>query len=204
MEFQDDLNSHVPPPCRFASSLSRSSRQTYRNGIRSKRHVSTVTQPHLGLRHGTIDDLAHLASAPTISPSAIAPAGNRTRDLILIPIPKRHVSTVTRSHLGLRHGTIDDLAHLASAPTGPNPHDKILSATELYDSNTQMWKTLPSMTKARKNPCCVFMDGKFYALGGIGEDKEKLICGEEFGLKRRTWCEIPNIFPRRNSEVKVT
>ncbi|KAL2319782.1 hypothetical protein Fmac_028751 [Flemingia macrophylla] len=38
------------------------------------------------LRHGTIDDLAHLASAPTISPSAIAPAGNQTRDLALIPI----------------------------------------------------------------------------------------------------------------------
>ncbi|KAL2322136.1 hypothetical protein Fmac_026515 [Flemingia macrophylla] len=38
------------------------------------------------LRHGTIDDLAHLASAPTISPSTIAPAGNRTRDLALISI----------------------------------------------------------------------------------------------------------------------
>ncbi|KAL2347281.1 hypothetical protein Fmac_001281 [Flemingia macrophylla] len=76
-----------------------------------------MTRPHLGLRHGTIDDLAHLASTPTISPSAIAPAGNRTRDLALIPIPKRHVSTVTRPHLGLRHGTIDDLAHLASTPT---------------------------------------------------------------------------------------
>ncbi|KAL2331282.1 hypothetical protein Fmac_018863 [Flemingia macrophylla] len=33
--------------------------------VEPKRHVSTVTQPHLGLRHGTIDDLAHLASAPT-------------------------------------------------------------------------------------------------------------------------------------------
>ncbi|KAL2322994.1 hypothetical protein Fmac_027373 [Flemingia macrophylla] len=33
---------------------------------RPKRHVSTVTRPHLGLRHGTIDDLAHLASAPTL------------------------------------------------------------------------------------------------------------------------------------------
>ncbi|KAL2340197.1 hypothetical protein Fmac_008137 [Flemingia macrophylla] len=38
--------------------------------------------------------------------------------------PKRHVSTMTRPYLGLRHGTIDDLAHLASAPTplrGPRP-----------------------------------------------------------------------------------
>ncbi|KAL2336632.1 hypothetical protein Fmac_011078 [Flemingia macrophylla] len=82
-----------------------------------KRHVSTVTRPHLSLRHGTIDDLAHLASAPTISPSAIAPAGNRTRDLALIPISKRHVSIETRPHLSLRHETIDDLAHLTSVST---------------------------------------------------------------------------------------
>ncbi|KAL2343265.1 hypothetical protein Fmac_004550 [Flemingia macrophylla] len=117
-------------------SASSESQLAYLHGVevsKPKRHVSTVTRPHLGLRHGTIDDLAHLASTPTISPSAIAPLG--------IEPPKRHVSTVTRPHLGLRHGTIDDLAHLASTPTSFSlPHSFFF--TFYYCSIEIAWEKL--------------------------------------------------------------
>ncbi|KAL2321119.1 hypothetical protein Fmac_030088 [Flemingia macrophylla] len=62
---------------RWAKGLSGPGRKNVTRMGHSKMYTS-------GLRHGTIDDLAHLASAPTISPSSIAPAGNQTRDLALI------------------------------------------------------------------------------------------------------------------------
>ncbi|KAJ8466663.1 hypothetical protein OPV22_029215 [Ensete ventricosum] len=48
-------------------------------------------------------------------------------------------------------------------------------------------------THARKMCSGVFMDGKFYVIGGIDRDNNVLTCGEEYDLKRCSWRLIPNM-----------
>lgn len=43
-----------------------------------------------------------------------------------------------------------------------------LSVAELYNSELGTWETLPNMNKTRKMCSAVFIDGKFYVIGGIG------------------------------------
>ncbi|CAL9144534.1 unnamed protein product [Musa hybrid cultivar] len=69
----------------------------------------------------------------------------------------------------------------------------ILSTAELYNSETQTWETLPNMSRARKMCSGVFMDGKFYVIGGIDSDNKVLTCGEEYDLKRCSWRLIPDM-----------
>ncbi|KAI9169740.1 hypothetical protein LWI28_017039 [Acer negundo] len=74
----------------------------------------------------------------------------------------------------------------------------ILRSAEMYNSETQTWKLLPSMNKPRKMCSGVFMDGKFYVIGGIGGSESKVLtCGEEFDMEAETWTEIPNMSPAR-------
>ncbi|WCJ27613.1 Galactose oxidase/kelch repeat superfamily protein [Euphorbia peplus] len=81
---------------------------------------------------------------------------------------------------------------------GCDSQGKILSSAEIYNSETQEWETLPSMNKPRKMCSAVFMDGKFYVVGGIGGSDSKLLtCGEEYDLDARKWTEIPNMSPKR-------
>lgn len=76
----------------------------------------------------------------------------------------------------------------------------ILSNAEIYNSDTGIWKPLPCMHKPRKMCSGVFMDGKFYVIGGIGGSDSKLLtCGEEFDLETETWTHIPNMSPVRIS-----
>ncbi|RDY12230.1 F-box/kelch-repeat protein, partial [Mucuna pruriens] len=97
------------------------------------------------------------------------------------------------------------LGEIAIVAGGCDPRGKILSAAELYNSDTRTWEILPNMNKARKMCSGIFMDGKFYVLGGIGEGNTKqLRCGEEFDLKTRKWREIPNMFPARSGGDGVT
>jgi hypothetical protein len=80
---------------------------------------------------------------------------------------------------------------------------KILSSAEIYNSESGTWSMLPSMIKPRKMCSGVFMDGKFYAVGGIGGRESKLLtCGEEFDLETRTWSEIPNMSPVRTGAAR--
>uniref|UniRef100_A0A803L943 Uncharacterized protein n=1 Tax=Chenopodium quinoa TaxID=63459 RepID=A0A803L943_CHEQI len=52
-----------------------------------------------------------------------------------------------------------------------------------------------------KKCSAVFMDGKFYVIGGIGAgNSNPLTCGEVYDLERRTWTLIPNMFPLRDVE----
>nr|XP_016438532.1 PREDICTED: F-box/kelch-repeat protein SKIP11-like [Nicotiana tabacum] len=52
------------------------------------------------------------------------------------------------------------------------------------------------MNKPRKMCSGVFMDGKFYVIGGIGgAESKRLTCGEEYDLEKGTWREIPNMSP---------
>ncbi|TKY55108.1 F-box/kelch-repeat protein SKIP11 [Spatholobus suberectus] len=93
------------------------------------------------------------------------------------------------------------LREIAIVAGGCDPLGRILSVAELYNSDTRTWETLPNMNKARKMCSGVFMDGKFYVLGGIGEDHTKqLTSGEEFDLKTRKWREIPDMFLARSGE----
>ncbi|PON57330.1 Kelch repeat type [Parasponia andersonii] len=85
---------------------------------------------------------------------------------------------------------------------GCDPCGNILSSAELYNSETGTWRTLRSMNKPRKMCSGMFMDGKFYVIGGIGTGNPKsLTCGEVYDLETETWTEIPNMFPARNGGV---
>ncbi|KAF5758467.1 putative kelch-type beta propeller [Helianthus annuus] len=88
------------------------------------------------------------------------------------------------------------LGELAIVAGGCGPSGNILSSAELYNSETGTWVTLPDMNKPRKMCSGVFMDSKFYVIGGIGvENNNELTCGEVYDMKTRTWTEIPNMFP---------
>ncbi|KAL4383643.1 hypothetical protein GQ457_15G005780 [Hibiscus cannabinus] len=78
---------------------------------------------------------------------------------------------------------------------GCDPLGNVLDSAELYNSETGEWMTIPSLNKARKMCSAVFMDGKFYIIGGTGVGKsEKLTCGEVYDLKTKTWQLIPNMY----------
>nr|XP_043617592.1 F-box/kelch-repeat protein At1g74510-like [Erigeron canadensis]XP_043617593.1 F-box/kelch-repeat protein At1g74510-like [Erigeron canadensis] len=88
------------------------------------------------------------------------------------------------------------LGKIAIVAGGCGPSGNILSSAELYNSETGTWVTLPNMNKPRKMCSGVFMDSKFYVVGGIGEENNKeLTCGEVYNIETGTWTEIPNMFP---------
>lgn len=86
---------------------------------------------------------------------------------------------------------------------GCDSQGNILSSAELYNSETQTWELLPNMNKPRKMCSGVFMDEKFYVIGGIGgSDAKVLTCGEEYDLKTKKWTEIPNMSPGRSGAAR--
>ncbi|XVF43093.1 hypothetical protein PTKIN_Ptkin02bG0012600 [Pterospermum kingtungense] len=94
------------------------------------------------------------------------------------------------------------LGEIAILAGGCDSQGNILSSAEMYNSETQTWETLPSMNKPRRMCSGVFMDKKFYVIGGVcgvGNDLRVLTCGEEYDLEARRWTEIPNMSPGRSS-----
>lgn len=90
------------------------------------------------------------------------------------------------------------LEEIAIVAGGWDQQRNILSSAELYNSETQQWEVLPNMNKPRKMCSAVFMNGKFYVIGGIGgPESTVLTCGEEYDLKTRTWTEILDMAPVR-------
>ncbi|KAI7752768.1 hypothetical protein M8C21_021200 [Ambrosia artemisiifolia] len=90
------------------------------------------------------------------------------------------------------------LGEIAIVAGGSDPNGNIVNSAELYNSETGAWETLPNMLKPRKMCSGVFMDKKFYVIGGIGgTDMKPLTCGEEYDLGTRVWKEIPNMSPIR-------
>ncbi|KAK9074603.1 hypothetical protein SSX86_007201 [Deinandra increscens subsp. villosa] len=90
------------------------------------------------------------------------------------------------------------LGEVAIVAGGTDPNGKIVNSAELYNSVSGTWETLPNMLKPRKMCSGVFMDNKFYVIGGIGgSDMKPLTCGEEYDLGSRIWKEIPNMSPVR-------
>ncbi|CAN0923695.1 F-box/kelch-repeat protein SKIP11 [Linum grandiflorum] len=90
------------------------------------------------------------------------------------------------------------LGEVAILAGGCDSQGNSLSSAEMYNSETHDWVTLPSMNKPRKMCSAVFMDGKFYVIGGIGANGAGVLtCGEEYDLEARRWTEIPNMSPGR-------
>ncbi|XVE53257.1 hypothetical protein DITRI_Ditri02bG0189700 [Diplodiscus trichospermus] len=98
------------------------------------------------------------------------------------------------------------LGEIAILAGGCDSQGNILSSAEMYNSETQKWETLPSMNKPRKMCSGVFMDKKFYVIGGIGgvgNDPRVLTCGEEYDLETKRWTEIPNMSPVRRGAAEM-
>lgn len=96
------------------------------------------------------------------------------------------------------------LGEIAILAGGCDSQGNIMSSAEMYNSETQEWETLPNMNKPRKMCSGVFMDGKFYVIGGIGgHDARVLTCGEEYDLEKKTWTEIPNMSPGEAREAEM-
>jgi hypothetical protein len=88
------------------------------------------------------------------------------------------------------------LGEIAILACGRDPCANILNSAELYNLDTRKWEILPNMKKARKMCSFVFMDGKFYIIGGMTDNRmTHLTCGEEFDIKTREWRKISNMFP---------
>ncbi|KAI3766816.1 hypothetical protein L2E82_16890 [Cichorium intybus] len=88
------------------------------------------------------------------------------------------------------------LNEIAIVAGGCSPSGNVLKSAELYNSETGTWVCLPNMNKPRKMCSGVFMDSKFYVIGGIGEENSnELTCGEVFDLKTGIWMVIPGMFP---------
>lgn len=93
------------------------------------------------------------------------------------------------------------LGEIAILAGGCDSQGRVLSSAELYNSENGTWETLPSMKKPRKMCSGVFMDGKFYVIGGSNTDL--LSCGEEYNLETKSWREIPNMCPRRTGPTEA-
>ncbi|KAL3513200.1 hypothetical protein ACH5RR_025917 [Cinchona calisaya] len=112
------------------------------------------------------------------------------------------------------------LGEVAIVAGGCDSRGNILSSAELYNSESGIWYPLPGMHKPRKLCSGVFMDEKFYVIGGVGigdssvssgrsagfgafgtGNAKVLTCGEVYDLKTRSWVEIPDMFPERNGEA---
>uniref|UniRef100_A0A1D1YAG1 F-box/kelch-repeat protein SKIP11 n=1 Tax=Anthurium amnicola TaxID=1678845 RepID=A0A1D1YAG1_9ARAE len=89
------------------------------------------------------------------------------------------------------------LGEIAIIAGGCNTLGTIYDSAELYNSENQTWISLPSMHKPRKMCSGVFMNKKFYVIGGTSTNGQ-LTCGEEYDLETRTWRVIPNMFPLQN------
>ncbi|KAA3460783.1 F-box/kelch-repeat protein [Gossypium australe] len=93
------------------------------------------------------------------------------------------------------------LGEIAILVGGCDSQGNILSSAEMYNFDMQKCETLPSMNKSRKMCSMVFVDGKFYVIGGVGgvgKDARVLTSGEEYDLERKKWTEIPNMSPDRS------
>ncbi|KAH7834785.1 hypothetical protein Vadar_019726 [Vaccinium darrowii] len=96
------------------------------------------------------------------------------------------------------------LGEIAIIAGGCDAKGNALSSAELYNSETGNWQKIQNMLKPRKMCSGVFMDGKFYVIGGVGGSDSKLLtCGEEYNLSTELWTEIPNMSPVRSGGTEI-
>ncbi|KAJ0253397.1 hypothetical protein HA466_0110920 [Hirschfeldia incana] len=89
------------------------------------------------------------------------------------------------------------LGEIAIFAGGCDSLGKVSDVAEMYNSELQTWTLLPKMNKPRKMCSGVFMDGKFYVIGGVGG-------GEEYDLATKKWTEIPEMSPPRSREMPAS
>ncbi|XP_074294301.1 F-box/kelch-repeat protein At3g27150-like [Silene latifolia] len=81
-----------------------------------------------------------------------------------------------------------DFAYVAG---GICPETKrILNSAEKYDPATRLWEPLPKMKEKRRMCAGVFMDNKFYVIGGQNQTGDAFTCAEVFDEKKNTWVKI--------------
>ncbi|GLJ10450.1 hypothetical protein SUGI_0128340 [Cryptomeria japonica] len=71
---------------------------------------------------------------------------------------------------------------------------ELLNTAERYDCDNQRWEPLENMNKKRKLCSGCYMDGKFYVIGGTGEEGD-LSCGEVYDFEKNSWELIENMKP---------
>ncbi|KAK3443045.1 F-box/kelch-repeat protein SKIP11 [Eucalyptus grandis] len=98
------------------------------------------------------------------------------------------------------------LGEIAILAGGCDSQGNIFNSAEMYNSETQRWLPLSNMHTPRKMCSGVFMDDKFYVIGGIGRSEtgqpRVLTCGEEYDLRTQTWTVIPNMSPVRGGAAR--
>lgn len=70
----------------------------------------------------------------------------------------------------------------------------ILNSAERYDSRIGIWEPLPPMEIPRQKCSGVFMDGKFYVIGGKDKFHNPLRSGEVYDPVSKTWRTIPDMY----------
>ncbi|GAB2226013.1 hypothetical protein Droror1_Dr00021796 [Drosera rotundifolia] len=78
----------------------------------------------------------------------------------------------------------------------------ILNTAEKYNPESRSWVPLPRMSEKRKLCSGIYMDNKFYVIGGQNEKGEALTCGEVFLEEANIWLKIPDII--RDSPVATS
>lgn len=69
----------------------------------------------------------------------------------------------------------------------------ILNSAEMYNPDTNSWERLPNMNHSRKHCSGCYMDGKFYVIGGLGENQKELKCGEYYDQVTKKWTVVQNM-----------
>ncbi|XP_020081457.1 F-box/kelch-repeat protein At3g27150-like [Ananas comosus] len=71
--------------------------------------------------------------------------------------------------------------------------EEVLNSAEKYNPESKSWESLPSMNRRRCFCSGLYMDSKFYVIGGINENRDLLTCGECYDFERNVWELIPNM-----------
>ncbi|GAB4847967.1 hypothetical protein Ancab_027029 [Ancistrocladus abbreviatus] len=88
--------------------------------------------------------------------------------------------------------TCGDFAFVAGG-IGIGSRKGVLNSAEKYNPETKSWEALPRMKERRKLCSGVYMDSKFYVIGGKNEDGNALTCGEVFHEDKNIWVKIPGM-----------
>lgn len=84
-----------------------------------------------------------------------------------------------------------DFAYVAGG-TSPETN-AILNSAEKYDPTTRLWDPLPKMKEKRRMCAGVYMDNKFYVIGGQNQSGDGFTCAEVFDENKNTWVKIPGM-----------
>ena len=91
---------------------------------------------------------------------------------------------------GVGLGGASSSSSSSSSSSGPD----ILNSAERYDSRSGAWEPLPPMRTPRQKCSGVFMDGKFYVIGGKDKDHNPLTSAEVYDPSTKSWTTIADMY----------